>query len=322
MSKYQYVTMDTILGKFYRDFRGLKIHETDAIEWAGEALGFMKIPSAMEEAVAFCEVIGNEVQIPRGLQYIMHIARANEWEGTNLCADEVTTAVEEDSSCTLPCDINIQFVDCHGVPIFDEYHVSHPTANFNLAWEYDPWMRSSYQREKFSPVVLGNHSFFQTLVCQDPQFADLYRNTSLYDEYSPSGDVLRFSFESGYVAIAYLRHKLDDDGYPMFPDTEYSKSAITYYMLWKIKQREAMLHREGARALAKDAKADWDDYIKKFKNAAKMPQGAAQYQNLANQSRYLLPRNNKFYGFFGNLGHLENRPFNDPDNRNTAYRTR
>ena len=322
MSKYQYVTMDNILGKFYRDFRGLDIHEGDAIEWAGEALGFMKIPSSMEEAVAFCEVVDNEIQVPRGLQYIMHIARANEWETPSLCADEVISAVEEDTNCTLACDINIQFVDCHGVPIFDENQTSHPAANFNLQWEYDPWMRSSYQRQKYSPVLLSNHSFFNTLVCQDSQFAELYRNDDMYDKYSPQGNVIRFDFSSGYVAVAYLRNKMDDSGLPMFPDTEYSRSAVTYYMLWKIKQREAMLHREGARSLAKDAKQDWEDYIKKFKNAAKMPQSAAQYQNLANQSRYLIPRNNKFYGYFGSLGSLENRPFNDPDNRNTSYRTR
>lgn len=316
MSKFEYTTMNNILGKFHRDFRGLEMHETDAIEWVGDALGFMKIPSAMEEAVAFIEVKNNEIDIPRGLQYIIHIAKANEWEGTDLCPVEVEEALEE-VTCDTNCDVNIQFLDCNGVPIFDEGK-SHPVPYFDLQLEYDPWMRSSYYSQKYSPVILANHSFFNSIVCQDPSFADLYRNSGIYEEYSPVRDAkkIRFSFETGYVAIAYLRQKMDDEGYPMIPDNEYARNAIVYYLAWMIKRRESYLHREGAKDLANDAQANWNDYIKKFKNQAKMPTGAAQYQSLANQSRYLLPRNNKFYGYFGNLGHLENRPFNDPDNRN------
>lgn len=316
MNKFQYTTVNNLLGKFNRDFRGLDMHESDAIEWIGDALGFMTIASALEEAVAFVEVKNHKTEIPRGLKYIMHIAKANNWKGSNLCPEEVQKEIQEDCLNNSSCDVNIQFLDCNGIPIFDDEYDSNPTPGFNLQLEYDPWMRSNYYRETYSPVLLGNHSFFNSLVCQDPNFSDLYRNSNIYEEYSPQGNNLVFSFETGYVAIAYLRQKLDDNGYPMIPDDEYARSAITYFLLWKIKEREAYLHREGAGVLAQNAKANWDDYIKKFKNKAKMPKGAAQYQNLANQSRYLIPRNNKFYGYFGNLGHLENRPFVDPDNRN------
>lgn len=319
MNKFQYIPIDNILGKFNRDFRGLDIHETDAIEWIGDALGYMKIPSGMEESVAFVEVVNHQIDIPRGLQYIMHIAQANTWTGDNLCTQEVEENLFPDVECKPDCDINIQFVDELGQPIFDEVE-SNPRPYFDLQYEYDPFMRSSYYQQTYSPVLLANHSFFNTLVCQDPNFSDLYRNSNMYEEYSPQGNKIRFSFESGYVAIAFLKQKMDDNGYPMIPDDEYARSAITYFLLWKIKEREEYLHREGAAALAAKAQRQWESYILKFKNKAKMPKGAAQYQNLANQSRYLIPRNNKFYGFFGNLGHLENRPFNDSDHRTQRYR--
>ena len=45
-----------------------------------------------------------------------------------------------------------------------------------------------------------------------------------------------------------------------------------------------------------------------------MPSGVDEHQNLAQQSRYLIPRMNKYYGFFGKLGRAENRPFNNPRN--------
>lgn len=320
MNKFQYIPIDNILGKFNRDFRGLDIHETDAIEWIGDALGYMKIASGMEECVAFVEVNNHEIDIPKGLQYILNIAKANHWEGDNLCTKEVEENLFPDVDCEPNCDINIQFLDDTGRPIFDDYLESNPRPYFDLQFEYDPFMQSSYYKEKYSPVLLANHSFFNSLVCQDPNFAELYRNSNSYEEYSPQGNKIRFSFESGYVAIAFLKQKLDSNGYPMIPDDEYARSAITYFLLWKIKEREAFLHREGAMQLSMKAEQSWNNYILKFKNKAKMPKGAAQYQNLANQSRYLIPRNNKFYGFFGNLGHLENRPFNDPDQRNQNYR--
>jgi len=47
-----------------------------------------------------------------------------------------------------------------------------------------------------------------------------------------------------------------------------------------------------------------------------MPFGVDDYENLRQQSTYLLPRTRSYFGFFGNLGNEEQRVFNDPDQRN------
>ena len=42
-----------------------------------------------------------------------------------------------------------------------------------------------------------------------------------------------------------------------------------------------------------------------------MPTGVDQYQNIMEQSMYMIPRFKKYYGFFGSLGREENKAFNN-----------
>jgi hypothetical protein len=328
MQKFNFVSVDNILSKYQRDFRGLGLHETDAIEWIGEALGFMKLPSASVENIAFLEVKNYEAALPYGLHYIIQVARNTEYEPENAAecalgvAKELIPTEIEDITCSGGCPENncscgsSMPLDSNGVPLFDyDENVPDYSISFNLQAEYYGWRHSEYYAEKWQPVVLANHSFFNALVCQDPNDADIYRNKKNYPEYTIiENSLLRFSFKEGYVAVAYIGQKVDNfTGYPMIPDDEYARNAITYYLAWKIKQREAYMHKEGALALAREAQAQWNDYILKFKNKAKMPTGVDQYQNLAQQSRYLIPRHNRYYGFFGNLSKMEDRRFAHPE---------
>ncbi len=305
MQKYQYITTDSILAKYHRDFRGIGINEGDAIEWIGEALGFIKMASASEETIIFAEVINHHADIPIGLHYIVQIARKNDWEKEpNSCNPEVIVPCLQQA--IVDCvDCENEIISC-AEPVCNENEPYQP--HFGLAFPYQTWVRSGYYRKTWTPVRLANNSFYNSLVCKTPEHLEhLYDSCS--SEYTIVEDKLRFSFKSGYVAIACLRQKMDEKGYPMIPDDEYAKAAITYYMVWKMKQREAYNHREGAAALSKDAETQWGSYIKKFKNKTKMPFGVDQYQNLLEQSYYMIPNHKKYYGFFGNLGRSENRPF-------------
>lgn len=323
MQKYSYISVDNILAKYHRDFRGLDIHESDSVEWIGEALGFMKIPSAQEERIAFIEVVNHQAILPNGLHYIINIARDNHWlkEDPTTCPSEVIDALtEEEIAATDTCDTHYLAVDCNGKPLFDDEQTYY-TPYFDLQGEYYGWCNTQYYQQRYTPVRLANQSFFNSLVCQDPNMSDIYRNNSHHDEYTIIEQcVLRFSFQSGYIAVSYLGQKVDTQtGYPMIPDNEYARNAITYYMVWKTKQRESYLHREGSLALSREAQGQWNSYVKKFKNHAKMPTGVDQHQNLMEQSRYLIPRFNRYYGFFGKLGRAEERPFNDPRSKFNLY---
>jgi hypothetical protein len=319
--RFQYVTVDTILSKYLRDFRGVELNEDEAIEWIGEALGFMQMSSASEEGIAFLEVKNFQAALPNGLHYIIQIAKNNAWSPTDVAsctpqiiAEELVPISSPDSCCGSWTD-DLVAVDCQGDLIGDQ-EIAYYRPYFDLQYEYLGWVHSKAFRTKFTPVRLANHTFFNTLVCQTEENAGLYsENTaSVTDEYTIVGDQLRFSFKEGYVAVAYLRQRVDQEtGYPMVPDDESAKAAITYYLGWKTKEREAWNHREGAMQIAQVAEARWLKYVKQFKNKAKMPWGTDEYEDLMEQSNYLLPRNKRYYGFFGKLGKAEDRIFNDPN---------
>lgn len=320
IQKYQYTTIDTVLAKYHRDFRGLDINEGDAIEWIGEALGFMKLASASEEAIAFIEVKNYQAALPNGLHYIIQVAKNNKWtQPQDACCTaeailpELCPVQPVTNDCADCNTSNLVAVDCHGELIGDQ-EVAYYRPYFDLQYEYGAWATNRYRNHTWTPITLSNHSFFNTLVCQTDDTKDLFMGHD--DGYTIVEDQLRFSFKEGFIALAYLRQRIDcETGYPMIPDNEYAKAAITYYMVWKIKQREAYMHREGSAGLSKEAQSEWEKYIKKFKNNSKMPYGADQHQNLAEQSKYLIPRQNRYYGFFGKLGTPENRSFLHPNRR-------
>jgi hypothetical protein len=321
--KYNYVTVDTILSKYLRDFRGGDFNEDDALEWIGEALGFIKAPNLSEEAIAFLEVKNYQINVPEGLHYIIQIAKNNMWsaEETSACTpSNIVSELVSDPSCSdcSPCggNSNLVPVNCQG-EIIGDTEVAYYRPYFDLQYEYTDWANSKGYRTKFTPVRLADHTFFNTLVCQTEETKGLYSNHNNYEEYSIIQNQIRFSFKEGFVAVAYVRTKLDPDtGYPMVPDDESAKSAITYYLAWKTKQREAYNHREGAKLLAEEAEQRWLKYCKQFRNAGKMPYGIDDYQDLLEQSTYLIPRKGRYYDFFGNLSRMEDRTFTDPDFKN------
>ena len=341
-TKFNYTTVNAILSKFNRDLRGNDISESDIIEWTGEALGFMNIVEIQEEALAFLEVKNYQAELPDGFQYIIQIARNNKWVApeeeslSGICPENVL----QDLSCgcnpppagevtEAPCDFNIHdFVctDCQGGLIGDA-ELAYYRPFFDLKYEYSMWMDSFLYRDSYSPVRLANHTFMGTLVAEESE--DIRKNlyTNSRDEYTIVGGnpnlCLRFSFEKGLVAVAYVRAMIDGEtGYPMIPDDSAFLTAITYYVKWKASERLRWLGREGFATEAADAEKHWLKYIRQALNKAKMPQGVDDYQDILEESMYLIPRHRKYYGYFGKLGREENRMFNNPDRRRKFTQTR
>lgn len=326
--RFQYVSLDTILAKYLRDFKGLEFNEDELIEWSGEALGYMKMAGISEEVVEFVEVRNHQAAIPTGLQYIIQIAKKNDWDMTEPIACDPSQTIVDDfvqvlDTCTGDCldswTNQLVPINCYG-EIVGDYEVAYYRPYPNLQYEYLGWANTRTTRMGWSNVRLANNVFFSSIVCRTTENEDDLQKLVSNDngfEYTIVADQLRFSFKEGLVAIAYLRQKTDKEtGYPLIPDDESAKAAITYYLGWKTKEREGWNHREGAMQLAQLAEAKWLKYIKQFRNKVKMPFGIDQYEDLMEQSNYVLPRNKRYYGFFGKLGKMENRTFNDPNHTN------
>lgn len=319
MQRYQFISAENVIAKFLRDFRGLDVHEGDAIEWIAEALGFMKMVQASEEAVAFVEVKDYQIDLPRGLHYIIQIVRDNHWspQTKEECTlKDLVELVESEGPCEKGWLKTAVPIDCDG-KIIGDYEVAYYRPFFDLQYPFVNWADILKKYSRYTPVRLANHSFFNSLVCS-VESPGLYNSTDL--EYTIVQDKLRFSFKEGFVAVAYTRQMIDKEtGYPMIPDDEDARAAISYYLAWKVKQREAYLQREGAAPLSKDAEAHWKRYRLQFVSKTKMPFGADQHQNLSEGNTYLLPNRNRYYGYFGRIGKAEKRTFSDPNGRQANF---
>lgn len=302
--KYQFITLDSILAKFKRDFKGISIQESDAIEWIGEALGHMKNVNASEHVVAFLEVVNYQTDIPAGMHYITQIALNNKWTESNDNLSCVTDTIVD-----LEIDVNI--LDSCLCNDSESLYQHVPYRPFlDLQYEYLGWAHSRARREHYTPVTLTDHSFFDTLVCKEPEMEGLYSSCGSGNQYTIAGDKLRFNFESGFIAVAHSRSFTDNaTGYPMIPDDESARAAITYYLGWKLMEQEKWNHREGASQLARDAEDRWLKYKKQFSYKTKMPTGIDDHEALMQLGNHLIPPRNRYYGFFGNLGSQEQLPF-------------
>lgn len=299
--KTQYISLNRVLSKIYRDSGFEEIDETDAIEWAGEALEFINAVTAYEEAIAFIEVKNYQAMIPERLHTIIQVAKDNAPTISNdICPNVVIqniTIEQEQNNTPVP-------LDCNGMPITD-YELAYYRPYFDLQYEYYGWSNCRLYKERFTPLRLSNHSFFNSLVCQEDK--QLYNNCNIYDEYTIANDNIRTSFKDGLIALAYYRQKVDPEtGYPMIPDEVSIITAITYYIIWKYTARMWYLGKEGYGDKMKVAEQQWQWYCKQSGNKQMMLHGIDQHQNFTENRFSLIPNKNKYYNFFGKLGRNEN----------------
>lgn len=332
MSRFEYTTIDRVISKFYRDTKDTSITELDLIEWIGEAMGHLRVAELDQQSIAFIEVKNYEAELPKGFKMVLQIARNNSWTSSNENTSNLSPqeTLEQLLEGTVPYEEHplLQHpinqlgypipLDADGLPITD-YDVAYYRPYYDLQWEYSPWVSSQYYKQNYTPVRLADNTFFNSVVCREK---DIPYN-SCPDEYTIVGTEyrkLRFSFKEGYIALAYLKNAIDSQtGYPLIPDDESFLSAITYYIKWKIAEYHQWNGRRGFDSIVEVSHRNWNHYCKQSRNKAKMPQTLDDYQDLLEQSHYMIPRHNRYYGFFGNLNSPESRKFNDPSGKNRGY---
>jgi hypothetical protein len=292
--KFQYVPLDRIISKLYRDLGLEEISETDIIEWTSEALEGIGAIALYEEAITFSIVQNHQCGIPCGLHSILQIAR--------------------DVSPPKNCDIKAVYNEFIGaIPPQPDTSDIFDCSTFMLPKEED-YYRPFYDLQeefsgggvkpripKFIPIRLTNHTFFNTVVL--PEDLNLY-NSSGNNEYNIVQDKLIFSFKEGIVAIAYHRPMIDKEtGYPLIPDDYSITTAITMYITMKYMARLWYLGREGYADKFQKAEQDWHWYCKQAGNALLAPFGEDEFENILQGRKQMIPKgSSSYYGFFGNLG--------------------
>ena len=289
----EFTSINRVISKNLRDI-GAEINESDILEWIGEALEFMRVPSLQEEAIMFSEVSGHHTNVPKHFQKVLQIALYKDWQRK---VDPTCECIIKDLKKEKDCGCDKVVNDCgEPEPVTPDYK-----PHFDLKWEYQPFIQSDLFLRKMIPVRLAQSTFFRTVVCEDDEFV-AHGNVPLYTIVGGVGSEqkLRFSFKDGYIAMAYYRNALDNDGYPMIPDDIHVITAIEYYIQWKEAERMAWAGREGFQSLAQQKYQMWMKYCNQAICSANMPKSLDEWQNLMDNSIHLIPNLNKYNHFFGN----------------------
>lgn len=310
MAIHSFVTVNRILSKV----KTSEISEAEIIEWIGDALELIGTVRILEEAVAFIEVKNYQCQLPNNIHSIIQIARNKSWTPAHCeCTPAtVTTSIEEckaekvipQSGDCLSCLGDAVWLDCNGTPIV-EYDTAYYRPYFDLLSEYYGWTNSKMYREQFTPVRLKTGNFFGTVPTVNSQ------EGREIDEYTVvERAVLRFNFKEGQVAVAHYKYPIDKEtGYPLIPDSISHIKAILSYISLRKAEIDFDSGRQGAESRVNYYSQQWDWYCGQASGQDMMPQGIDEHQNLLDQRRRLLPRDN-YFSFFKKASNPENRFWN------------
>lgn len=314
MNNIGYTTIDVIFSKFSRNLKQEDIDEDDIIEWVGEALGFMELSETLEESIAFIEVENHTAILPTGLKYVIQVVRNNDFKKDSI-TDQLTNLSliqnpegnpnlihNEDGSTELD---GVVITDSQGKILNTEYAIAYYRPYFDLRYKYDAWNSLRKSNRGLSVVRLSTNTLFNSIVCSEVD----YNPTCCKDEYTITNigtdKVIRTSFNSGQIVVPFLRQALDENGMPLIPDTSSHINAIFYYVKWQLAESYRWSGREGFAKEAEDSEQKWLKYIRQANNKAKMPKGVDGYQNLMEQSSYLIPKYNRYNSMFGGMNKME-----------------
>lgn len=322
--QYGYTSIDRIFSKLDRDVSS-DFNEDYVIEQAGEALELMETPNLLEDAVAFMEVKNFQCYKPKYCQSILQIARNNYWTPKTKTActpksiiDEIPNVAYQKCNDCGDEDMGYVVLDGKGTPVL-EYDIAYYRPYFDLKAERLEFSNSNYYKENYSPVRLATGTFFSSINEDNGQAG--CGNDAVGDKYQIiNKEILRFSFQEGYVAVAFKRQQMDEEtGYPMIPEEISHTTAIVWYITYKMATKRFLRKEQGMERIMAEAEKQWIWYCGQSKMVDMMPYTIDDYQNLGDSINKMIPLN-EYDNFFGSLANPEYRKWNDSNNRNIRRR--
>lgn len=110
-------------------------------------------------------------------------------------------------------------------------------------------------------------------------------NENRVQGYILKGNYIHTSFESKWIAISYRAFYLDDDGYPMIPDSAEFQEALFWYITMKMLlrgQKHPVINYE-------NAEQRWLKYAGQARNASNMPD-KSQYRSFHEKWVQMVPQ--------------------------------
>ena len=288
--QFKYVSSSTIISKVIRDLGVTDINKSDMIEWIGEAIQAIGTNGMKEESVMFLEIANHVADLPSEVSEVVKVYRNHKYDIGD-CVLPLEAAVEDEHP------VEIHDVTC-GCDIIPDEDLPRWTRRFERRWEYLDWDVSPLRTNRFTPIALSSAILFSGITCEAINEG---LSTCSGEEYQLQNGVIKTSFPTGQVAIAYRHTPLDSEGYPMIPDLYSVQAAITHYISYKLFARMWYQGREGMSDKMQWADREYQFYVKQAKNDTWMLYGIDEHQNMINFRKSAFSRPT-----FDNLGRPSN----------------
>lgn len=293
MSKYKLISIDSILAKVYREIKHTaSIEESDIIEYIGESLEAIGAFGQYEEDVCFIPISNHRGNLPNGLIELVQVAMSGSPIVQGECLKETASEVKD---CDNYCEDAVQ-ADCWSQ--HNQYYI--PAQRFlDVIYEQDlRRLYTPYFFNNFVPLRLSTNSF-RGFIGKDDGTSMLGVNSGL--EYHISNNQIVTTMQEGVVALSYVRMPLDEKGFPMIPDMQEYKEAITKYIMYKLAFERFYNNEPNFSRVYEKLEQDWHWYCRQAKNSMLMPTTLDEKENMKDINHRMLKIQRGYYGFFGNI---------------------
>lgn len=267
----KYVSIGEIINEVYRDKAyKYELPQSDAIEWAVEAMELIGAPMGLIQKQEVIKFEGNRAKIPLDLVSINQIAGS--------------------FSGSYPFAMSISSSNFMVAPINSSFHIS---QDLLIGANIQPNLSDQVGVDiNGNPVyaVQNTNIIFPKGTTDTNKYGHLN-----YANYSINNNYIFTNFNEGYLFISYMAIPVDCNGLPMIPDDRRYKQAVKAFICKNI---DYILYRKGelSRDIFNHSETEWYFYVASAGNKAKMP-NIDGMQTLLNQIKLVSSRNshNKFF---------------------------
>jgi hypothetical protein len=228
--------------------QNMGVTEDVLMEWAATGLAHFYNYKVLEEAICFRRVENHQTVVPTNMVDIlsvMYLLDSQTEIGDRPCPDD-----KPHSECISVTDTKY---------LNDEKTVSKKKL-YEL--KTDPkWTAWKY-------LSVGNSHATLSLMNEDcPNIGAICEHTFMLT----GTDVIRTTFEKGWIAIHYRRPPIDENGDFLIPDIPNVSEALLSYVLMKIFQKQKHMGVQGAKGEYNDYRREWQEFFVAGESELMMP---------------------------------------------------
>lgn len=273
-----YTTLKAAIPDVFDTIDERYISTNDIIEWSAKALGQIDAYEVTEPGVCILNIEDYETKLPCGLLQINQVLYKSDFShSVNPAEDDYQKLLDTVKCCKAESDLNAQMKI---------------KAFFQEDYIQNCWIPMRSSTNDFALSVLCDNSPNLSSSC-DAEFTILP---------SPNGGAkLVSNCKSTTIIVSYIRAALDENGDYIIPYDDELIEALRLYCMMRAWEKRYNLKEDGAGPRFQDYRERWGLYKNMLRGKFKLPT-SDQHQNILYYSTSLLPKKDRYYSYFGNLG--------------------